>query len=392
MMTTARTDKDKIGKSDILELIEVREPYSISVFLPTHISGEDVQHDRDARSLDAELRLIRVELEQSGMEAGEIDNRLAPFDELVEDSDFWRHQTQGLAVYGAGTRLITFRLPYPTTLQHRIGPSFHLLPLAPMLSGSGSFYILALELERIRLFEGNRETFTELEIHNLIPERLEERVGFDFEQKGLQFRSQHQAYSGAGYHGHDEADRDRKNEISRYFRGVDQGVLTILNKKPRPLLIASQEYLAAIYREVSAYGLIEEATLVCNLSEIREAELHRLAWEHMKPEFEKEGVLKWKKFLQYHGSGKASSNPAEILRAIYEGKVDSLFVASANDVRGTYDTGEDRLQLETQPTPFSPSLLDLAIAETLLHGGRVYTKAPDDLPKGVASMAALYRY
>jgi hypothetical protein len=261
-----------------------------------------------------------------------------------------------------------------------------------MLSGSGRFYVLALELERIRLFEGNRASFTELDIRDLIPERLEDRVGYDYEQKGLQFRSQHQAYSGAAYHGHDEADRDRKNEISRFFRGVDHGVLTILNKKPRPLLIASQEYLAAIYREVSAYGLIEDATLECNLSEIKEAELHRLAWEHMKPEFEKEGALKWKKFLQYHGSGKATADPARIFSALDEGKVDSLFVAEEPDVRGTYQAETGRVEVEPHPTPFTPSLLDRAIAGTLRQGGRVYLKAPEDLPEGAASMAALYRY
>jgi len=392
MMTTARIDKDKIGQADIMELIDLREPYSISVFLPTHVTGADVQHDRDARSLDAELRLIREELEQKGMTAGDIDKRLAPFRELVEDSDFWRHQTQGLAVFGTGGWLRTYRLPYPVAREHRLSDSFHLLPLVSMLSGSGGYYLLALELERIRLFEGNRESFTELELRELIPERLEERVGFDYEQKGLQYRSHHQAYSGAGYHGHDEADRDRKDEISRYFRGVDQGVLTILNKKPRPLLLASQEYLAALYREVSGYGLIVEAPIVCNLSEIKDVELHRLARDRMKPEFEREGTQKWKKFLQYHGSGKATADPARILSALKEGKVDSLFVVQEPDVRGTYDPESGRLQIEPHPTPFTASLLDLAIAETLRQGGRVYLKAPEDLPKGATSMVALFRY
>lgn len=392
MMTTTRIDKDKIGQADIMELIDVREPYSISVFLPTHVTGADVQHDRDARSLDAELRLIRQELEQKGLETGEIDKRLAPFNELAEDNDFWRHQARGLAVFGTGAWLRTFILPYPVVSEHRLTESLHLLPLVPMMSGAGRFYLLALELERIRLFEGNRDSLTELDIRDLIPDRLEERVGYDYEDKGLQFRSQHQAYKGAGYHGHDEADRDRKNEISRYFRGVDQGVLTILNKKPRPLLLASQEYLAAIYREVSSYGLIEESPVVCNLSEIKDAELHRLAWEHMKPEFEKEGAMKWKKFLQYHGSGKATANPDRIMSALKEGRVDSLFVAEKPDVRGVYEPETGRVQVEPNPTPFTPSLLDKAIAETLRQGGRVYMKSPEELPEEAASMVALFRY
>lgn len=392
MMTSERTDKYRIGQADMLKLIRVRYPHCISVFLPTHARGEEVLHNRDARSLDAELRLIREELAAAGLADTEIDERLSPFRELAADSDFWRRQTQGLAVYASAGRLLTFRLPYAVRQGHRVAKGFHLLPLLPMLSGAGTFYVLALELERIRLFEGNRETFTELNIRDLIPGRLEERVGYDYEEKGLQYRSHHQAYSGAGYHGHDEADRDRHDEIARYFRGVDQGVLTILQSKPRPLLLATQKYLSAIFREVSAYGLIVEEPIVCNLSECADTELHRLAWERIKPEFERAAARKWGKFLQYLGSGKASADLAEILSALPTGKVDTLFVAADQDLRGSYDPESGRLQLDEHPTSFTPSLLDWAVSETLLHGGRVYLRTPEDFPSGARAVAALYRY
>lgn len=391
MTTTERTDKDKINQSDMLELIATKDTHCISVFLPTHARGEEVQHRRDARSLDAELRLIRNELTAAGLPETALEQRLSPLFELTEDSDFWRHQAQGLALFATARKLLTFRLPYAVKQEHRLAPSFHLLPLIPMLTGSGAFYLLSLELERIRLFEGNRESMTQLDIRELIPERLEERVGYDYEQKVMQFRSQHQAYAGAGYHGHDGADRDRHDEIARYFRGVDQGLLTILAKKPRPLLIASQEYLAAIYREVSAYGLIEEEPIVCNLSESPDTELHRLSWQRMKPVFEKEGIRKWQKFLQYHGSGKASADLAAILPALYEGKVDSLFVDAENDVLGKFEAETGQIRWEETPTPFSASLLDWAVSQALQHGGRVYRKTAEEMPAG-ASCAALFRY
>lgn len=391
MMTTERIDKDQLDQSDVLELVATKDTYCISIFLPTHVTGEEVQHRRDARSLDAELRLVRSELTAAGLPETALEHRLSPLFELTEDSDFWRHQSHGLALFATPHKLLTYRLPYAVKQEHRLAPAFHLLPLVPMLSGSGAFYLLALELERIRLFEGKRAGLAELDIRDLIPERLEERVGYDYEQKDLQFRSHHQAYKGAGYHGHDGADRDRHDEIARYFRGVDQGLLTIFNKKPRPLLIASQEFLAAIYREVSAYGLIEEKPVVCNLSECPDTELHRLAWQLMKPVFEKEGIRKWKKFLQFHGSGKASADLAEIFPALYEGKVDSLFVNPEHDVWGTYEPETNQINFEENPTPFSPSLLDWAVSQALQHGGRVYRKPAGELPAG-ASCAALYRY
>lgn len=391
MTATERIDKDKLDQSDVLDLIATKDTYCISIFLPTHVTGEAVQHRRDARSLDTELRLIREEMTAAGMPETLLENRLAPLFELLEDSDFWRHQSQGLALFATPGNLFTYRLPYAVKQEHRLATVFHLLPIIPMLSGSGAYYLLALELERVRLFEGNRSGLTELNIRELIPSRLEERVGYDYEQKDLQFRSHHQAYKGASYHGHDGADRDRHDEIARYFRGVDQGLLTIFNKKPRPLLIASQEFLASIYRDVSAYGLIEEKPIVCNLSECNETDLHRLAWKQMKPVFEKEGIRKWKKFQQFHGSGKASADLSAILPALYEGKVDSLFVPAGSDLRGWYEPETGQIKTEESPTVFTPSLLDWAVSQALRHGGRVYLKSPEELPAG-AACAALYRY
>jgi hypothetical protein len=278
------------------------------------------------------------------------------------------------------------------TQQHRLSSEFYLLPLAPLISNNTAFYVLAIELDNIRLFMGNRDSLVEINIRDMIPGKLEDRVGYEITGKDLQFRSQHQAYSGAGYHGHDEADRDRKNEILRYFREVDNGLQSVLNREPLPMVIAAQDYLAAIYKEASRYNLLQPEVIICNLSESTTSVLHHLAFTKLKSIFEREANEKWESFLQLQGSGKASTIPPEIFEALRLGRVDSLFVNPQRDLRGSYNSQTGVLKHENRITEFTSSLVSLAIAKTLNQKGKVYVLDNDDFPLSSDTMAALFRF
>jgi hypothetical protein len=295
-------------------------------------------------------------------------------------------------VFTAPNWLKYFRLPISFVPQHHITSEFHIIPLVTELMDPQSFYLLSLELERIRLFRGNRYGMEEVDIRDLVPGRKEDRVGYDFEQKGLQFRSQHQAHAAAGYHGHDEADRDRKNEIKRFFREVDKGVQPLVNESAAPLVIASQDYLASIYREVSSYGNIVEEPLQVNLSEASEDELLENALGLLEEIFGKDAAQKWDLLMQYHGTGKATGDISLILAAAREGRVDTLFADTGSGVWGTVDEKTREVMIDEDPDAFSESLLNRAVLDTLKNSGRVYAMKPEDL-QGISDPAlALFRY
>lgn len=392
MITATGFNSHRLSSELLRYLTGHDAPYSISIFLPTAKTGKEVQDLLALQLLRAELRLIRDTLNTEGLKESQIDGHLAPFLDLLSDTDFWRHQDLGLALFSSGGKMTRIKLPYFVAQEHRLSSEFYLLPLAPLLSGNAPFYVLALELENIRLFKGDLEDLTEIDVSSLIPGKLEERVGNELTGKDLQFRSQHQAYSGAGYHGHDEADRDRKNEILRYFREVDKGLQEILDREPLPLVLASQAYLAAIYKQASRYDLVQPDVLICNLSESGLDELHQEALANLNPVFRREFEEKWDSFLQFHGSGKASTIPSEIFEALRLGKVDTLFVNLERDLRGSYDNKTGMLRHADTITDFTTSLLSLAMAKTLNQGGTVYVQESNRFLLPSDTMAGLFRF
>ena len=384
--------RDRISKKDRTRLIETKEPYCISIYIPTHPTGEEVFQDQDAQSFKVRLREIRKELESTPLSAGEIDERLEPLEALQRDGAFWREQSAGLAVFTTANWFKYFRLPISFMPRHYISAHFHIMPMLEELRAPGNFSLLSLELERIRFFKGNRYGLEEIDIRDLVPARKEDRVGYDFEQKGLQFRSQHQAHAAAGYHGHDEADRDRKNEIKRFFREVDSGIQPLLHETGAPLVIASQDYLAAIFREVSSYGDIVEQPIEVNLSEAPDRELLENALELLEQAFGKDADQKWELFKQYHGTGKASGDLSLILPAAFQGRVDTLFLDTGSEVWGMVDDNTLEATIDEDPDAFSESLLNRAAIETLQNGGLVFAIKPEELQDNPVPALALFRY
>jgi hypothetical protein len=392
MTTLDHMHKTGLVISDLQELIKYSEPNSISVYLPTHRTGDEVLHRRDAKTLDGFIRSIKASLIENGLVVTDVDKRLAALTALVRDEVFWRQRTEGLALFSNESMLVTADLPYGVQPEVHIAETFYLPPLAPLLSGCGGYYVLALELKRIRLFKANREAFVEMPIANLIPDRLEERVGYDYEQKSLQHRTQQRQQGGSSSHGHDEADRDRKNEILRYFRAVDKGLQPVLSKDPLPLMIASQTYLAALYREASTYDLLVEEHVAVNLSEAPDEALHRESWKLIAWTFDKTRREKWAKFEELHGTGKASAQLSRIIPAAFDGKIDSLFISEDAQARGIYDPESRSLTLSDASEDSGESLLNLAMRETLRNGGSVFVGSPEKMSGESREMAALFRY
>ena len=159
-----------------------------------------------------------------------------------------------------------------------------------------------------------------------------------------------------------------------------------------PLLIAAQEYLAAMFREVSSFGNIQEETLITNLSEASLTELHEGAMEILQPLFEAGRKEKWADFSQLHGTGRATAQLDEILSAGVAGRIDTLFIARGADLWGTFDDQNLEIHTVDKPSSKAESLVNRAVRLTLQHGGEVFERDLSDMPGKDMPVAALYRY
>ena len=383
---------DFMTRKHIEQLNNLQSLYCITIYMPTKKVGQDVLRRKDALLLKNLLIEVKTELKNEQLGHDEIEDLLAPLQGLINNHEFWRNRTEGLAMFLTNGIFKKFSLPLNFKPFAHVGNIFHLVPLLPMFTCDGSFYVLALELKRVRLYEQTRHHTTEVFVEDVIPQRMEERVGYDFEQKNLQFRSQHQDHGQASYHGHGESDRDRKNEISRYFRAIDQGLMNIIGRESKPLILACQDFLFPIYQSLNSYKNLVDDHIVCNLSECDGEMLRDLAWKKMGSFFDQNRKDKKALFAQYHGTGMTSSDIEQILPAAHEGKVDTLFLQNHKNIWGIYDPHKGKIRIDKYPLPSSVCLLNKAAIKTFLNGGKVFVLGQDEMPDPHARVNALYRY
>ena len=381
-----------ITKKDIAELNEVQKENSISIFIPTHRAGKKVLNQEDSLVLKNQLKEVKEKLTRKGLQTDVINKMTSPIQELIDNTGFWREQSDGLAIFIADDFYRKFTLPVYFKEFNYVSNSFYLKPLMPMFVGDGDFYLMTLELGNVTLQECSRHGFTEIAISDLIPENKQDIVGYDYEQKNLQFRSG----GGPGeaiFHGQEAATGKRKNEIKRYFRAINDGLEEIFKDKKIPLLIASQDYLFDIYKEVNSYGNLVPDNLKANLSDTNMFEIHDLAWENMAPHFDKKRRSDIQRFLDEEGTGKTSNGINQIVANSIHGKIETLFCENKEDIYGTYtnENGEIKVTVsENQEN--SVSLMNVAAINTFLQGGDVYLLEKEEMPDPNSRVNALYRY
>lgn len=381
-----------ITKKEIQDLESIRNVHCISIYMPTHQKGEEVLQQEDAKMLKNHLKEVKNKLEREPLGKREIAELIAPIQELIHDGEFWRHQSNGLALFITNGIVKKYTLPISFEPFNHVANSLYLTPLLPMFTGDDSFFLLWLQLEKVKLYKKTRYNSAEIHIEDKIPSRMEERVGYDYEQKGLQFRSQQEGHGAAAFHGHGEADRDRKNEIERYFSALDRGLMTLIKNENKPLIIACQDFLFPIYQKVNTYKYLLADHITLDPNEAHESKLRELAWKKLSPVFDKERLDKIDNFKKFDGTPRTSSDIEHIVPSAMQGIIDTLFIQKNEDIWGIYEPKQGTVRVDNEMLPSNVSLLNKVAMKTFLDGGKVYLLEKEDMPNPFSKINALYRY
>ena len=381
-----------ISQEEFKKLAQFTDEICVSIFIPTQRAGKDVLEEKSRIHLKSKWNEVKRQLEKNGVNAAKIEKIGEPIVKLLTDNNFWRHQSDGLTVFSSESFFQKYSLPLKFEVYHYISKEFYAKPLVPIFSGDGRFYLLSLQLEDVTLFEATKHSIGEVYVEDLIPTRLQERVGFDYKEKALQFRPQQQSNGQSAYHGHVGADDNRKSEIFRYFRAIDQGLDTIIHDENAPLVVACQDSLFPIYKEANTYKYLFKEDVTGNPADTDMLGLHDKAWNLIESHFEKTKMEKLKKFEELNQTEKTSASVHDIFPAIIQGKVDSLFLEDKEELWGTYN--EDKIAVEVQDgqTSENTSLMNLAAKAVIEHGGSVFLIEPDAMPEKSSKMNALYRF
>ncbi|WP_339626616.1 hypothetical protein [uncultured Winogradskyella sp.] len=382
-----------VTKKEIAKLHHINQDYCVSIFIPTHRAGKEVQQQQDTLLLKVQLQDVKKKLAKKGCNKTDIEAITAPIQQLIDDHLFWRQQSDGLAIFTTKNYYQKYTLPIYFEAFNYIDDAFYLKPLLPLFVGDGHFYIMTLQLEMVNLYECTQHSVTQIIINDLIPKHIKDSVGSDYEEKNMQFRTQQAFNEQVMYHGQDAVKGKIKKEIKTYFRAINDGLKPILKDKNIPFLLASQDYLFDIYKSVNTYSNFFDKNIKSNLKVSDILDLHELAWERIAPIFDKERKEKIARFAELQGTGKTAIEIEGILPKAFEGKIEALFCENLEDIFGTYTLKNDTVINTTlQENKTTTSLMNLAAIKTFLNGGKVYLLDKQDMPNKHSKINALYRY
>ena len=361
---------------------------SISIFLPTHRSGQDAQ--QDPIRLKNLLRDAEKQLLDGGMGPREAGALLQPAQALLDDANFWNHQHDGLAVFMSADDFHYYALPFSVEELLVVAQSYYVKPVLPLFTNNGHYYVLAISQNEIRLFEGTRYGVGQIDLPEGTPESLEAALRLDGPQKTLQM---HPGGGGGMFHGQGPGDEEQKVWIEQYLNLVDTSLKEIFREQNAPLVLAGVDYLLPMYRKVSEYSNIMEEGITGNPDHLRPEELQEQAWRIVETYFQQETKKIVEQYQQLADTDKATDNVEEIVAAAFNGRVDKLILSVENQIWGAFNPKDGKVMRSSngQSKKYNLALLDFTAMHTLQNGGTVCALSQDEMPTD-SPIAAVFRY
>jgi hypothetical protein len=381
---------DVLSLPDLKKLSQHRGGTLVSFYLPTHRFAPDSQLENVGR-LKNLLKTAAAELAELGLRTAESDALLDPVRRLAEERPFWLRAEEGLAIFADGG-LQFFRLPVAPPEVVFVGDRFHVRPLLSLLGSDRHYYLLALSQKRVRLLRGSANELEEVTLGDA-PASLADALKWDdFEKRSLQFHTGTTGAPGgrrpAVFHGSGEP--DPKDELLRYFRGIDRALVEHV-RDGAPLVLAGVDFLLPLYHEVNSYPSLAPDAVSGNPDSLGDVVLFERSLAIAMRAFSAERKEAAGRVTDLWATPRATSDPETLVAAAIHGRVETLFVSSEALLWGTVDEAADVVSVHAVRQAGDEDLLDLAALRTILAGGDVFSVPPSEMPRD-AEAVALLRY
>jgi len=361
--------------TELLDLATARNDIGVSIFLPTTPVGPPTDADRIALKQLAREAIVR--LQAAGADQRRVCALSEELDDLIDDSEFWRFQAQGLAIYATPDNLRTFRVPNALAPLVAVSERFHLKPLLRSISFCNACYVLALADTGVHLIEVAADLpageVTVLGMPKDLASTVDTAGGADRSPSGRP----------AGTEG-------QKVQLRQYARKVDGALRGLLAGSDIPLILAAVQGLGAIYRSVNTYPYLAAQGITGDPEHLSEAELAAAA-RTVLDRLYRDQITKWTAlFRQRTPDGLATTDLAQVGRAATFGAVQTLLVDLDQVVPGTLDETLGTLG-PVSADAHGADLVDEIARRVLLSGAQVLGVRQRDIPEG-KPLAAILRY
>ncbi len=372
----------------------------LSLYLPTHRHHPENQQD------PIRFRGLVKELEQSlgKDDSPDVAEMISRFHALPDDSDFWNHTLDGLAVLAAPGGFFKVITLQRTVKELAIAAdSFHTKPLRRMLQSSDRFQVLALTMTGIKLYEGNRDALDAVELAPEVPHTLTDALGEELTDP----HSTVAAYggvkgSGGGggmgggqmemHHGHgggkDQADID---EI-RYYRVIDRAILKHHSNTSRlPLMMAALAEHQGNFHKISNNPYLLQEGVKINPDVLSLDDLRARAWAAYEPHYEEKISKLAEDFMTAKANDQGLDELAEIAAAARDGRVATLLIEADRQIAGRINPDTGEISMGDIAHPETDDLLDDLGELVAAMGGTVLVVRSEKMPSE-SGAAAICRF
>jgi len=370
-----------LSVDDVVDLAGPPGAERVSLYLPTHRSPRFGSQDTVA---------LRDLIATAAVESRDREH-LAPVRTLVDDTSFWAHPRDGLAVFAAPDRTTAVWLSAPVTTCAVVSDRFHVKPLLDDVMHVRRFELLALSHHAVRLIRVDGELVHEVDVPDL-PSGEPDALRWDDREPQLQSHTGTRVGAGrvaATFHGQGGGADWRDTDDERFLRRVDDAIVRARGTTSLPLVLAGVDEIVAAYRHLTRCGHVVDRHVSGNPDDERPTALADRARELVPPA----GLEAERRDREAFASGAAATvdTVEQAVIAAVAGQVASVFVPADEHAWGLHRPGHSLLELHDERQPGDHDLTDVAAVETLRHGGAVHIVPAREMP-GDGRVAATLRY
>lgn len=374
-----------VSEKTINELINQDGEIFVTITLPTHKKGEESKQDpiRFKNLLTEASEKISAINSKNGI----ADKLLTPAKELLNKPLFWSHLERGLTVYISENTFKVFHLPYEVDEQAYVNDHFLITPLLPMTSMDGTFNILTVSRQKLRLLQCTRN-----EVMDITPDGMSTSVDDYLEidpEKQLQFHSGARGQK-AMYFGHNANEEDKMIVVESFYREVEKEITSTLKETMNPLILVGLTENLNLYLKINNYNRLVNNDIVFNPDELTDKQIRDKGWEVIKTHFLSDMYRTLEKYSELSNE-RYSNNLGEIVEATVMGKSSTIFIAKGEQKWGFYDKENHTVQYSSKPNNNDVELLNWLSITGFRTGSKVYILPKEEMPTR-STVAAEFRF
>jgi hypothetical protein len=169
---------DPFSELDFRRLDAIRADHCVSIYIPTHTVSRETEQDKIL--LKNAIRKAIVQLAEAGADKRRVAAIEAHLQGLADDTLFWNHLADSLAVLATPDAIETYRLPRAVSVEVEVSDRFHLKPLIPLLTFPHTAYLLDIAQNQVRFWSVTEGQMQEIEVPGMptsFSDALEQRTG-----------------------------------------------------------------------------------------------------------------------------------------------------------------------------------------------------------------------